>query len=68
MLFLNDSWTNIAENDEAEARLLTTLENETYVQANDNDGFQIQVSKSQKKSIEEAEESFKGYICNWIKG
>lgn len=44
MAFLNDSWANMAENDDEEARLLNFLEQPPPVQ-----NFQVQVSKSQKK-------------------
>jgi hypothetical protein len=44
MAFLNDSWANMAENDDEEARLLNFLEQPPPVQ-----NFQVQLPKSQKK-------------------
>jgi hypothetical protein len=41
MAFLNDSWANMAENDDEEARLLNFLEQPPLVQ-----NFQVQLSKS----------------------
>jgi len=53
MEFLKNSWANIADNEEAEARLLAALEKEpavTNTQPIDNEGFHIHMSKNQKKA------------------
>jgi len=48
MRFLNESWANMAENVEEDSRLLAALEKEPV---NDEDeGFQVQISKAQKKA------------------
>lgn len=48
MNFLKESWNNMAENVNEEAGLLAILEKETV--STDDDGFQIQMSKHQKKT------------------
>lgn len=48
MNFLKESWNNMAENVTEEAGLLAILEKETV--STDDDGFQIQMSKHQKKT------------------
>ena len=49
MDFLNESWANMAEDADAEARLLASLEKEPVNCQHDNEGFQVQISKHQKK-------------------
>jgi len=48
MKFLKESWANMPENVDEEARLLAILDKE--IVSSDSDGFQIQMSKHQKKA------------------
>jgi hypothetical protein len=56
MAFLKDSWANMIENEEEEARLLTHLEQEP---AQHVDNFQLKMSKSQKKTQKRMNQSSK---------
>ena len=49
MKFLNDSWANMMENEEAEQRLLKELEQEHQVIPDPNQGFQQVVRRKKKQ-------------------
>jgi hypothetical protein len=56
MNFLKESWANMAENEENETRAIETLEKEIQ---HSSDGFQLKVSKGQKKAKKRMNQSSK---------
>jgi len=59
--FLKEAWANMAESEEVEVRLIVDLEKNTDINQQKDDGFQLQLSKSQKKAHKKKQSSRDSY-------